>query len=250
MSLTDDDSFWARDHFLPMVTPDAVAAALDGFALALLPGRDIDWLAMAVRRSLAISIPNVSDGPERTSNAEINAELKDLASDLRKIWQKIFECSRATDDRLWTVAWRRWDGEGGETVSDGMVMGQPLEYRRFKAAVAEMDWLAGFMQLAAEETPSPQGDWRGKERKWIRITRGQFLAPIFEAAFGELVSANNYPNDARHASMTPFMDFYSRMVTLAFSARETTNLAEVVKEACKRHRQQPAQFADGLIPGL
>ena len=69
MSFADGAEFAAfigRDHMLPAVTPEAVASALADFALPLAPGRHMDWLAMAVRRSLAISMPNISDGPERT----------------------------------------------------------------------------------------------------------------------------------------------------------------------------------------
>ena len=122
--------------------------------------------------------------------------------------------------------------------------------RRFKAAVAELDWLVSFTREAATTTPTQRGPWRQSERKRLRVERGQYLAPIFEAAFGQPVSANNFPNDARHKAPTPFMDFYSRMVTLAFGARGTSNLSEVVKAACQLHRQHPAQFAEGIIPGL
>lgn len=246
MSFADEtelSAFLGRDHLLPAVTSEAVARALNGFALQLLPGRDMGWLAMAVRRALAISLRNKSDGPDRTSNAEIRAELDRLSSMLQSTWQQLYECDHAVDDRLWTVAWRRWDGEGGNVR-------EPQEYRRYKAAVTEIDWLSRFLRLAAKETPSTRGPWRDKERKWIRIQRGQYLAPIFEAAFGQPVTANNYGNDARHKALTPFMDFYARMVTLAFGAREKSNLAEVVKAACREHRRQPAQFAEGVIPGL
>ena len=82
------------------------------------------------------------------------------------------------------------------------------------------------------------------------MERAQYLAPIYEAAFGQPVSANNFPTDARIKAQTPFMDFYGRMVTLAFGARETANLTEVVKAACRLHRQHPAEFAEGIIPGL
>ena len=122
--------------------------------------------------------------------------------------------------------------------------------RGFKAAVAELDWLAGYLRAAAKTTASQRGPWRQSEQKRLRVERGQYLAPIFEAAFGQPVSANNFPNDSRHKAPTPFMDFYSRMVTLALGARETSNLAEVVKAACQLHRQHPARFAEGVIPGL
>ncbi len=253
MSFADDAEFAAfigRDHMLPAVTPEAVGSALAGFALPLSAGRDVDWLAMAVRRSLAISMPNVSDGPERTSNADIRGELERLATLAGATWLELFQCDHAADSRLWDHAWHHWDGEGGTDIGDGMVVGEPSDYRRFKAAVAELDWLASFMREAAKATESQRGPWRQSEEKRLRVQRGQYLAPIYEAAFGQPVSANNFPTDARIKAQTPFMDFYARMVTLAFGARETANLTEVVKAACQLHRQLPAEFAEGIIPGL
>lgn len=131
-----------------------------------------------------------------------------------------------------------------------MIIGEPSEYRRFKAAVAELDWLTSFIKSAARTTPSQHGPWRLSAGKRLRVERGQYLARVYEAAFGEQVSANNFPTDATVRAQTPFMDFYGRMVTLAFGASETANLTEVVKEACRLHRQHPAVFADGIIPGL
>lgn len=254
MSFADDEEFAAfigMDHSLPQVTRDTVTSALEGFALSLLSGRDFGWLAMAVRRSLAITMRNVSDGPERTSNADIRAELERLAGLAGSTWVELFECDHAADSRLWDHAWRhRGDGEGGAAIGDGIVFGAPSHYRRFKAAVSELDWLAGFMRDAAKATESQRGPWRQSEEKRLRIERGQCMATIFEAAFGQPVSANNFPNDARHKAPTAFMDFYQRMVNLAFDARETVNLAEVVKAACQLHRQNPASFDESIIPGL
>lgn len=238
------------DSFLPVVTPEAVATAMNGFALSLRPERDLDWLATAVRRSLAISIRFSRNSPERTSNADIRAALERLAGLVESTWLELFQCNDAADCRLWEHAWQHWDGQGGADCGDGKVMGEPSDYRRFKAAVAELDWLASFMREAAKTTESQRGPWRQSEEKRLRVERGQYLALIFEAAFGQPVSANNYPNDARHKASTPFMDFYSRMVGLTFGPRENSNLTEVVKAACQLHRQKPAQFADGIIPGL
>ncbi len=253
MSFADEEEFasWLnRDDWLKQVSDQAVFDALADFPLTLLEGRDMAWLATAVRRSLAITMRHVEDGPDRTSNYEIRTELGRLAELAESTWLELFECNQAADSRLWDHAWQYWSGEGGTAFGSSGVIGEPSEYRRFKAAIAELDWLAGFLRSAAEATPSQPGPWRQSEGKRIRVERAQYLATIFEAAFGRRVSANNYPNDARHRAPTPFMDFYSRMVTLAFGARETSNLAEVVKAACQRHRQQPAQFAEGVIPGL
>lgn len=253
MSFADSDemaAFFGRDHMLPAVTREAVVRALEGFPLSLLPNRDMDWLATAVRRSLAISIRSGSDSPQRTSNADIRAELDRLAGIVGSTWRELFECDWNAQARLWDYAWRRWDGEGGKKMDDGSIIGEPLMYVRFKAAVRELDWLEGFMREAAGATKRQRGPWRQSEEKRLRVERGEYLAPIFEAAFGQPVSANNFPNEARHKAPTAFMDFYQRMVTLAFGARETANLAEVVKAACQLHRECPAEFGEGIIPGL
>lgn len=252
MSFADDDeldAFYYRDHMLPAVTPDAVASALAGFALPLSPGRNMDWLAMAVKRSLAISLPDISDSPERTSNADIRDELERLAALAGSTWLELFQCNQAADSRLFDDAWHRWDGESGVEVGDGIAMREPSDYRRFKAAIAELDWLAGFMERAASATEVPRKQWRNPERKALRIKRGQCLAPVFEAAFKQSVSANNWPS-GKDRNPTAFMDFYGRMIALAFGENATPNISGVLKAACRLHRQQPTQFADDSIPGL
>ncbi|WP_425998819.1 hypothetical protein [Caulobacter sp. DWR1-3-2b1] len=253
MSFADDAEFAAfigGDHRLLMVTVDAVTKALPGSTPPLRPHLDMNWLAMAVRRSLAITMRNTTDGPEQISNAEIRAKLKRLANKAGSTWLELFQCDQAVRDRLWSHAWHHSDGEDGEDLSDGIVMGGPSDYRRFNAALAELDWLANFMRRAAEGTESQPGPWRFSVQKRIRIERGQYLARIFEAAFDAKVSANNFPSDKRHKQPTAFMEFYRAMVTLAFGEAETLNLAEVVKEACRLHQLQQAQFAEGIISGL
>jgi hypothetical protein len=253
MSFADDAEFAAfigRDHMLAGVTPQAVGSALQGFALPLSADRDLDWLAMAVRRALAITVKANGEGPARKSNYEIRQELSELSEAAAATWQRLFECSWPADYRIWTVAWRHWEGEGGKQFGDGKIMGEPPDYRRFKDAIAELEWIARFLRLVALDTEPQRGPWRQSEEKRLRVQRGQYLAPVYEAAFGQRVSANNFPTDARIKAQTPFMDFYGRMVTLAFGARETANLTEVVKIACRLHRQQPAEFANGVIPGL
>jgi hypothetical protein len=252
MSFADEDEFAAfigRDHMLPGVTPDAVGSALEGFALPLAPGRDMNWLAMAVRRALAISLPNIIEGPERTPNKEIRDELKRLAALTETTWLKLFKCDDAADSRLWDHAWHHWDGEGGTEIGDGLVIGEPSDYRRFKAAVAELDWLASFIERAASATEVRRKPWKTPEQKALRIQRGQYLASVFEAAFEQAVSANNWPSD-KARNPTAFMDFYQRMVALAFGEQATSNISGVLKAACRLHRQHPARFTEGIIPGL
>ena len=75
----------------------------------------MNWLAMAVRRSLAISMPHPSDGPERTSNADIRAELKRLETLAGSTWLELIQCNEPPISRLWDYALHHWDGEGGKS---------------------------------------------------------------------------------------------------------------------------------------
>lgn len=247
---TEFDAFLHKDNYLPQVSPEAVAKALEGCLFELKDGRDSVWLAMATRRALAITMRHISDSPERASNSEIRDELERLANLAGSTWEDLFQCNHAVDSCLWSFAWSHWDGEGGTDIGDGMVMGEPSDYRRFKTAVAELDWMAGFMRQAAKATESQRGPWRNAEQKRLRIERGQYLAPVFEAAFGQPVSANNWPSGAQHKSPTPFMDYYQHMVAIAFDENVTPDLPGVLKAACKQHREHPVQFADDVIPGL
>lgn len=239
----------SRDDMLPMITAEAMGKALKGFAPPLVPEKDMAWLAMAVRRSLAISIPSFDEGPNRTSNKDIRDELERLAALAGSTWQELFECELDAERRLWRFALNRWDGEGGTETEDGNVLGDPSEHRRFKAAIAELDWLASFMREAARATPSQRGPWKQSENRRLRVERAQYLAPVFEAAFGQRVTANNWPSGT-HLKPSSFMDFYQRMVDLAFSEKASPDLSGVVKEACRLHARHPAQFAEGIIPGL
>ena len=252
MSFADEaefEAFMGRDHMLPAITPEAVANGLDGFAFVLLPDKNMDWLAMVVRRALAITIPNISDGPDRTSNADIRAELERLAGLAGSTWEKLSTCDQAADTHLWEFSFRHWEGDGGTPIGNGLVMGEPSDYKRFKAAVAELDWLSGFLRQAARAVESQRGPWTESEKKRLRTKRGQYLAPIFEAGFGQPVSANNWPSGT-HKNPSAFMDFYQRMVALAFNERATPNISGVLKEACKLHKRHPVQYAEGSIPGL
>lgn len=253
MSFADDEEFYevvTGGHHFASVTAEAVSSALKGFTPPLLPGKDMGWLAMAIRRSLGIAVRDFDRSPKRTSNVEIRTELERLAGVAGSAWTELFLCDHAAEAHLCDHSWRDRKSSGGTDIGDGIVIAEPSDFLRFKAAVRELDWVSSFLREAAKTTKRQRGPWRQSEEKGLRVERAQYLAPIFETAFGVHVSANNFPNDVRHKAPTSFMDFYQRVVALAFGQREATNLAEVVKAACRLHRQRPATFGEGLIPGL
>lgn len=245
----DDDEVFYPQHLdlkLPLVSTEAVAEALRGFNLSLAPGKDLSWLAMAVRRSLGVAI--MFQLP-MTSNSEIRTELRRLAGLAESTWIELFQYRRDTDHQLMNFAWQKdYDDITERLDSDAWEL--PTEYARYQSAIAELDWLGQFLRRAADATRPQAGPWRQSEGKRRRIERGHLLAPVFECAFGIAVSANNYPNDPRHKLPTAFMDFYQRMVKLAFGENVTPDLSGVLKASCQLHRNKPVQFVEGIIPDL
>lgn len=258
MSFDDDEelmAFVAGDHLLPTFTQEAMERELIGFPLPLLPGRDMPWLTVATRRALAVSMRHVGDGPQRMSPTDIRTELERLASLTSATWLELFQCKGEVESRLWDHACKYWDGEGGAEIEDGVVMGEPSMHVRYRAAIRELDWLSGFIRQAARETKAKRGPWRSSEERQIRLERALYLAIIFEAAFGQNVTANNWRadgwrGDAYSKTKTPFMDFYQRMVKVAFGEAYTPDLSGILKEACREHKLRPARFMEGVIPGL
>lgn len=257
MSIYEEDewsTFWGMDHFLPMVTSDAVASALHGFRFTMKPEKDFDWLAVAVRRALATTVRMPSFSSERTSNADVRADLERLGNLAATMFSELFQCDYDTQLRLLDFAWEHWNGEGSTEFGDTLI-GNPPDFRRFQAAIVELNWLSSFMRQAAMATEKQHGPWRQSEQRQQRIERGRYLAPIFEAAFGQPISANNWSGanwsgDALHKEPTAFMDFYQRIVALAFGEKATPDLSGVLKAARKLHETAPVKFNARIIPGL
>ncbi|SMQ68892.1 hypothetical protein SAMN06297468_1164 [Altererythrobacter xiamenensis] len=245
MSFADENEFNAfvyRDAYLPHVTAESTKEALGHFLLRLKGDRDWEWLAMAVRRSLAMTMRNVSDGPERQSNADTRKEIQALAKRTGKLWAALFEGRSAeAEDAVWAYSWWHWDGKGGEEIAPHLASGTPDGWNRFNEAVSQLDWLSGYLHQVARNIPSQAPKWTKAEWREIRIQRGQCLAPVYLAAFGA--------NELAHKA---FGDFYQRMIALAFP-REPDDLPDfeaVITEVRQRHLATPVQFTAEHIPGL
>ncbi len=244
----DDEVFYPEplDLKLPQVTTEAVTEALTGFNLQLASGKDLRWLAMAVRRSLGIAMMLQS---RMTSSSEIRAELRRLAGLAESTWMELFQYRMDIDRQLMSFASLRDYHENAQNL-DNDSWRVPPEYSRYRTAIAELNWLGQFLRGAIEATQPQEGPWRQSEQKRRRVERGHFLAIVFESAYGVAVSANNYPSDPRHKFPTAFMDFYQRLVKLAFDENVTPDLSGVLKASCQLHRNNPVQIVEGVIPNL
>lgn len=236
--MTIEEWGYELDALLPTVTAAAVEKALKNSKCRLVDGRDWEWLAMAVRRALAIAKwygVDHPDSPERVSNVNIREELKALADAARSLAEKLRVLSDGAADKV---------QEHGDAT-----------YDRLAAATNEVAWLMHFAERAAGAIEVPRKQVLNPDRKKMRTDWARFLAPVFETAFGQRVTVANKTvttNDLALNELSAFQFFYLRMAEVAFgpAARADTNIVGVTKEARRKHRDQPVQFAKGLIAGL
>ncbi|HEY0959753.1 MAG TPA: hypothetical protein VGE05_10855 [Novosphingobium sp.] len=249
MSFADDEefaSFIGGDHLLPMITARALGQAMDGFALRLRSGIDLGWLAKATRRALVSTLRNTLDGPGRPRNADIREELKELAKVARTASLALWERSAAADAELFRHAFANWDHVSGTHAA----VDPDFAYNRIFRAARELEWVSTFLVQAAEAVKSQSPNWRGKAIRDLRTFRGYVLAAIYEEAFGQTITVNNWPTDPRHKAPTPFMDFYKRVMELAFGEPATPNLSQVLKDARRHLRSNPIVLAEWHALGL
>jgi hypothetical protein len=231
-----------RGGQLSHITGDTMRTALDGFSLKFADGSNYESLAVEVGDALARTIPPETLDPSRLSNADIRdklAKLAQLATDLDK---EISHLDAHSDNRLKSAAFQN----GGFVNYIAFIFSDESEYLRFKAAASQLSFLADVLQSAARSTEHQAAKWRRSEQRRLRVWRGEVLIPIFESAFGKKITLNASPSDARHRAATPFMDFYQRMVELAFGEGKTADLPGVLKAARKSVN---VRICDALLPG-
>lgn len=217
------------------MTAEAVGEALLDFPIPIKEDVTLGWIATAVRRGLALTIPEGSNDPTRESNAEVRDRLNKLATRLRSVWRDAFTRDEGIDDLLFWSAFRRWGGQNAL----GTARDPDFEFNRLAPALEQLEWLTSYFERAAKDVEPQQKNWRLTQDKEWRVARGQVLAPIFEHAFGKPVTVNRFRYDPRFKEATPFMVFYERMVTLAFGNVSDLNLPEVLQEARRRHLEDP-----------
>lgn len=221
--------FTKGDASLPHVSTSAVMSALDDFALPLVPNSNMEWLATAVRRLLAVSVRRTDEDPDDgQSNSVTRDNLFALADRANGLHNELVLKGRPEDFAIVSYGYERQRFGLGEMSDDDL---------NFKLALRQLHWLAGFLRGAALHMDSKANQqsprWRDAARREIRIERGCALAQIFEATFGSRVTVNM--GQSVGAQPTPFMDFYQRMVALAFGEKATPDLTGILQEARTRH---------------
>ena len=247
--MTDGRQVW-RDHVFREglcsgVTPEALKSALVGFPLPLGPEKTTEWLATAVRLALSMCMSDWDGGPDRKPNRVVKAELEKLRDDTKATWLALFTMSRQAQMHLHRFG-RASSPSGAGESNDADATGPQFS---FDEALRSIDQLSTYLHQAAMAVEQQRAKWVTTEARELRIMRARYLAPIFEAAFGEKVTANNGTGKFGDPDPTPFMTFFEDMMILGFPEGDLPDPVGVAKKACSLHRRDPVSFL-GNIPGV
>lgn len=240
-TLPEDEWAWLDVGFHNVTAETLGTAMIEAkFSLAIAPGRDAEWLALAVRRALAVSaIGEIQAVREQRSNAEIRDNLKSLADQTMKLYHALWSLppddAGAVDDIL--LADVLVGGESGASPFNRDREGLLGLYRTLMRASG----------AAAENKQGP--GWRSAVERHQRVQMGRHLAPVFEAAFKSKPTAS----DHEHGPVlgpSGFVAFYKLVTQLVGTPNRNNDLIKVVKEAVNRHRRDPVRYEVGVIPGL
>lgn len=228
-----------RRRLSEAISSESVHAALKGFPLGFADGVTPEWflrflIDRLVVAEMAESLWSDAALPPYRQRSRALEKLAKQATDLatgldRQFGLKFlgFRSYKKTADDLWD------EDDWSDMLSDR---------ERLSNAVYELRWLstilkgtAGYFSFKHSENHKPR--WRQKHTRLIRVARGICLAYVFESGFGKKIDINDWGSDGSNAQgPTHFMDFYQRIVRLAFGEEVTPDIAGVLKQAREAFR--------------
>lgn len=217
---------YVGDHDFPHLTGRELETALSGFRLEIDRGRTIDWLAAGVRRILSIVSPRPDGMPDQLmSNAAKRDALKSLAAR-----------AKALSDDLADL--------DNDTVSNLSLLLDDSGWQIFWSTAQKLEFMADVMRLCGERLVEDQTKWRSAAKRELRVRQAHYLSPLYERAYGRdatFVDRDNAKDPG------PWSDFFARMIMLA-EGEKVPDLRGVLKEARRRHRENPIQYPETFIP--
>lgn len=221
------------------IEPDHLAEVFSDFPLRLSEDYDYEWMAIAIRNAIILSFHLRKPSPGQKSNADFRNEIMKISQKAKSISDEIGNLT----ENLWAIASQYYitnlTKQNYYDMHDFFSTWEEQSNNFINAAV-QIREMSKFAKSLHEKIPVPQKNWRQRAAKNIREVQGYLLAPIFEAAFENRVTINNFgTGDARHKRPTAFMDFYIRVTTLIYGKPDYTGLPRALKRARVEHMQKP-----------
>jgi len=224
-----------REEFAQL-TGLAIETLLKDFPLPLAAPWTPGLLASRLSDGLATTIPSADFDPNRTRDVELRQTMNKLAGLLALLIPERQIFGSEVDKVLSRHSYK---SEGFSNYI-GFIYSSRTRYRKFHQWVSQLPEMSDFLRDSASSLERQAPKWRLREKRELRISRGEVLIAIFEAAFGTRATVNNWAKnggDARHTRPTPFMVFYQSVVELAFGESATPDLPRILREARSGRRR-------------
>jgi hypothetical protein len=210
------------------IAGEAVERKLKGFPSPLAAGWDCEKLAKVVQDALENTLTEKGNHPDRIENIKIRKILKTMRSQALKLKETI---NIVDDDFIKTCL----NSNNHRNFISYIIRTHPNSEKipdALQRILVDSHNIIEFSGTIIDGLRYQKAKWRERENRNIRVMRGIVLIPIYEDAFDQLITINNWQaGDARHQSPTPFMNFYQWMVELGFGERKTSNLRDILTAA-------------------
>lgn len=260
MSEADEDTFWLSSQlmWLAHVTPDAIEATLGDFELPV--RKSSKWLAARTRKALFQSIGSEEEIDDYPGKAALRKEIGAIADalaeakrlfaersnhaesvlrqhsrydkfDHRHDWDRPIEKQPDALDRLDCERSREW-----VESSNNLAVGS-TDWQKFREMVCGMLELEEYLRAAsaAQLNSAEPSRWRAAEKKKRRIHFAANLAPVFEEAYGQDATVNNWADESGNPILGPWPKFFNRIACLALKIDRVPDLPGLLK-AARRER--------------
>lgn len=230
----------SETRHLPLseVTAETVARALSELPLSFANGWDMELLAANIRRGLSVFEHQTSNESERVGNADAQKEMTRLAN----LAAELLKASQSLSSTALNAVWQRALKEDNFNRDDPDSNLDPPSFRRFGQVNDELAWLAWFFRNAASDIETRTTRWRQRSLRDQRIRRGYVLGAIYQAAFNEEPTVNDFTGELGGGSaqaQTHFMRFYKCMVALVFGEQATNDLPGVLRQSVNLLKAHP-----------
>lgn len=225
--MSDGDDFLSELHrsdpWIAAITPERIAAALEGFPLPLAKGWDLARLTRSIQDTA-----NAARGDPPQSDAKAIAELAKLADQAKALHRAI---SRMGETAEIAAIWEAFRHMGKSQNANR------IDYDDdYKPLMLEpLETIANILARAASQTGTQRKQaprWQEKHRQDRRVGFAIALIPVFQSAFNTPARANNWR--AEYGEEHPWPDFYRRIYVDLFPEVEHLNLPEVLQEAARQ----------------
>jgi hypothetical protein len=243
----DTVEYWLSDcvDWISHINLQSVSDVLDGFPLE--SSKSVRWLTASVRRIHIFT--RHEDIEAHPGHAAVRKELAEIIESLGTVRQILDRRSNWAESALRRYALihaknpdfsksdvENWSGDWWGAGSRNLARIVP-DWSKFREGVKSLEFLQDFAAEADKSyslLPDPPR-WRDSERRKDRVSFACQLSAVFEHAYGQDATLNNWTDEEGNPKLGNWPDFCERLGKLTLSLDRFPDLVGTLKAARKEY---------------